>query len=223
MKIKAVIFGSTGMIGKSVLLECLENPNVESILAVNRHLIGIKHPKLQEVIHHDFYNLSSIAYLFAEFNTCFFCLGISAFRLPEEEYKKITYDLTMEAAKTLLSVNKNYTFCYISGAGTDNTEKGNAMWARVKGKTENALLAFGFKNAYMFRPGYIQPMKGVKSKTAWYNFFYFFFKPFYFLLKPFKGLVTSTDALSKAMINVVLKGYNKNIIESTDINKLAKL
>jgi len=222
MKIKAILFGSTGMIGQSVLQECLESANVESILVINRRSNGVKHPKLKELVQQDLYDLSSLSEAFAGYNTCYFCLGMSAVGLSEAEYHHITYDLTLNAATTILKVNKDFTFCYVSGAGTDSSEKGRMMWARVKGKTENALLAMPFKNAYMFRPGYIQPMKGIKSRTRAYNMIYTVFKPFYFMLKPFKGMVTDTSSLGKSMINVVLHGYDKKIIESVDINKLAK-
>ena len=222
MKIKPILFGSTGMIGQGVLMECLESPDVESILVVNRRPGGLQHPKLEEVIHTDFGNFSALVQVFARYDTCFFCLGVTAVGLREEEYHKITYDIATKAAEAMLKANSGITFCYISGAGTDSSEKGKIMWARVKGKTENALLAMPFRASYMFRPGYIQPMRGIRSKTRLYNMFYFVFKPLYFLLKPFKGIVTDTVTLGRAMIRVGTMGYGKKILESADINIAGK-
>jgi len=219
---KVILFGSTGMIGQGVLLECLESPEVESVLAVNRRAVSQSHPKLRELVHKDFSDFTSLIPVFAAYDTCFFCLGISSLGLSENEYSKITFELTTRVGETLLKANKDISFCYISGAGTDSSEKGKAMWARVKGKTENALLAMPFKKTYMFRPGYIQPLKGIKSRTAWYNMIYFIFKPFYFILKPFKGMVTNTESMGKAMIQAALHDYDKKIIESADINILGK-
>lgn len=222
MIIKTILFGSTGMIGQSVLRECIENANVESVLVINRQTCGISHPKLTEIIYKDLFNLSGLTNEMNGYNTCFFCLGISSAGLKENEYHKITYDLTLNIAKIILGINKEMTFCYISGAGTDSTEKGRIMWARVKGKTENALLSMPFKSAYMFRPGYIQPMKGIKSKTRLYNIMYAVFNPLYFVLKHFDSIVTNTETFGKAMINTVLTGYDKNILENKDINKIAR-
>ena len=161
MKIKAIITGSTGMVGKGVLLECLESPHVESVLVINRHSVDLKHEKLKEIIHTDFQDLSAIEEQLTGYNTCYFCLGVSAAGMSEKDYSRITYDLTLNFAQTLLKLNPELTFCYISGAGTDSSEKGRMMWARVKGKTENALLALPFKAAYMLRPAFIQPMKDI--------------------------------------------------------------
>ena len=221
MQIKAIITGSTGMIGKGLLLECLESPDVESVLVINRQTLGLRHKKLIEIIHKDFYDLTPVKEQLIGFNTCFFCLGVSAAGLSEKEYDKITYELTVNFAQTVLELNPAITFCYISGAGTDSTEKGGMMWARVKGKTENALLAMPFKRAYMFRPGFIQPMKGVRSRTRLYNNLYAVLKYFYPLLKRLPGYVTSSDRLGQAMLNVVLKGGDKSILKSRDINLLA--
>lgn len=219
---KVIIFGSTGMIGHAVLIECLEDVRISDILLVNRKTCGIQHNKIKEVLHNDFYNFNPIASQFAGYDACLFCLGISSVGLSEGDYHKITYELGIAAADALLRINKSLSICYISGAGTDSTEKGRTMWARVKGKLENKLLAMPFKGAYMFRPGYIQPLKGIKSKTNLYQFFYVIFKPLYFLLKPFKSLVTDSVTLSKAMINAGLMGYSKNILEVRDINELGK-
>jgi hypothetical protein len=218
MKIKAIITGSTGMIGKGVLLECLEDSRVESVLVINRQPVGMNHVKLKEIILKDLFDLSPAMNELAGYAACFFCLGVSAAGMSEKEYHKITYDLTLYFAQTLLKLNPDMTFCYISGAGTDSSEKGRMMWARVKGKTENALLSLPFEACYMFRPGFIQPMKGIKSRTRSYNLIYIVLKPFYPILKNFKSVVTNTEKLGQAMIHVGVNGYRKNILESSDIN-----
>lgn len=221
-KIKAIITGSTGMVGKGVLMVCLTNPDVTDVLVINRQPIGIQDPKLREIIHDNFYDLSAIEQELKGYNSCFFCLGTSAFGKKEEEYFRVTYDLTLHMAETLLKLNHNLTFCYVSGQGTDSSEKGSSMWARVKGKTENALLAMPFKGSYMFRPGFIQPLHGIKSKTALYNFFYVFFKPLYPLIKTlFPNSITTNEAIGKAMIAVALRGAAKRILNPADINLLA--
>jgi len=210
------------MIGQGVLRECLGNIQVETVLVINRQSCNISHPKLKEIIHKDLFDISVLKNDLAGYNTCFFCLGISSAGLSEKNYHKITFELTINIARTLSSINKEMSICYISGAGTDSSEKGKIMWARVKGKTENALLAMPFKKAYMFRPGYIQPMYGIRSKTKLYNALYAVLKPFYFILKYSKNSVTSSEALAKAMINAVSKGYEKNILNCSDINKIAE-
>ncbi len=208
------------MIGKGVLLECLDREDVESVLCISREPQDVTHEKLLEVIHQDFFDLSKVKEHFKGYNTCFFCLGVSAMGLKEDEYHRITHDLTVNFAKVVLEINPDITFCYISGAGTDSTEKGRTMWARVKGKTENDLLEMPFKNAYMFRPGFIQPMKGIRSKTPGYNRFYSTIRPFFPILKKMKKFVTTTEILGQAMINTVSGGYDKRILESIDINKI---
>jgi uncharacterized protein YbjT (DUF2867 family) len=222
MEIKAVIFGSTGMVGQGVLRECLESAQVVSVLVVNRQSGGVVHEKLQEVVHADFSDFSSLISLFARYNTCFFCLGVSAAGLAEKEYHKITYELTLKAAGTLLKTHQDFTFCYVSGAGTDNSERGRMMWARVKGKTENAVLSMPFKQAYVFRPGYIQPLHGIQSRIKTLNFFYKVFKPIYFMLKPFNSMVTDTSSVGKAMIRIASQGYHRKTIDMADINALAR-
>jgi nucleoside-diphosphate-sugar epimerase len=217
-----IILGSTGMVGKGVLLECLEDSDIKNILVLSRQTCNINHDKLREIIHEDFFDFSEIKEQLKGFDACFFCLGVSAAGLDEKKYSKITYDLTLGFAQIMLEQNPNSVFCYISGAGTDSSEKGKIMWARVKGKTENALLALPFKESYMFRPGYIQPLKGVKSKTRAYNVFYSIFKPFYFILKSFKGLATDSVTLGKVMIYVAMNGYDKRIISSKDIYMLSQ-
>jgi uncharacterized protein YbjT (DUF2867 family) len=219
---KILLFGSTGMVGKGVLLECLQDLRVEQVLVINRQPLGLTHQKLTEIIHANFFDFSILEEQLKTCDACFFCLGVSAVGLHEDAYTKITYDLTLNLAQTLVAANPDVVFCYVSGAGTDSSEKGRAMWARVKGRTENALLKLPFKAAYMFRPGYIQPLKGIRSKTAWYNAFYTVLKPLYFLLKPFKRFVTDTVSLGRAMIEVARNGYTKPIIESNDIYLLSR-
>jgi uncharacterized protein YbjT (DUF2867 family) len=217
MKIKAIITGTTGMVGEGVLHECLLHPDVESVLVINRKSCEVKHPKLKEIILKDFFDLSSIKEQLAGYNACYFCAGVSSVGKKEEEYKHITYDLTLNFAKTLLKLNSDLTFCYVSGVGTDSTEKGRSMWARVKGKTENDLMKL-FKNAYMFRPGYIQPIKGLKN----YYKIYKVFMPFYAILKIlFPKYVVTLEEIGKAMINVTLKGSDKKILECREIAELA--
>jgi hypothetical protein len=222
MKIRTIITGSTGMVGKGVLLECLESPDVEAVLVVNRSPIGFTHPKLVEILHPDFYDLSPVAEKLSGYNACFFCLGVSSAGMPEQAYAKVTYDLTIRFAQAVLGKNPGMAFCYVSGTGTDSTEKGKVMWARVKGKTENDLLKMPFKEAWMFRPGLIQPLKGIKSKTKVYRIFYIAIAPFYPLFKLLSpNILTTTAKVGKAMINVVLRGYPKKHLENKDINLLA--
>jgi nucleoside-diphosphate-sugar epimerase len=222
MKIRVVIFGSTGMIGQAVSRECIKSPDVERILLVNRRSSNVEHEKVKELIHSDFFDVSSLAAEFSHYDTCFYCLGVSALGLSEDRYSMITYEMTVSIAEVLIKAQPNFTFCYISGSGTDTSEKGKSMWARVKGKTENRLLSMPFNNAYMFRPGYIQPMKGIRSRTKWYNLMYAVLKPFYFILKRFKRLATDSSTLGKAMIRVALNGFHKHIIETADINFLGR-
>lgn len=217
MKIKAIITGSTGMVGEGVLHVCLNNENVESVLVINRKPCGVNHPKLKEIIHKDFMNLSEIKEQFAGYNACYFCAGVSSVGKNEEEYKKLTYDLTLNFAKTLL--NDEMILTYVSGSGTDSSEKGKLMWARVKGKTENDLLKLGFKNAFMYRPGYIQPIKGMKNTYKIYKFL----TPFYSIFESlFPKYVISLDELANSMINVTINGYAKNVLENEDIRRTAK-
>ena len=222
MKIRVIITGSTGMVGKGVLLECLKSPDVESVLVINRRPVGIEHEKLKEVIHKDFFNLTLVEHELKGYNTCYFCLGVSSFLMSEADYTRLTYDLTLNFAKTLLHLNPEMVFTYVSGAGTDNTEKGRSMWARVKGKTENDLLALPFEAAWMFRPGYIQPMKGIKSGTRLYNAVYTVFKPAYPVLKAIvPDKVTTTVQVGRAMIKLTRRAYEKKVLHSRDINALA--
>jgi uncharacterized protein YbjT (DUF2867 family) len=219
MKIKAIITGVTGMVGEGVLHECLLHPEVESVLVINRKPCGVKHKKLKEIIHKDFSDLSSIENQLSGYNACYFCAGVSSVGKKEDEYKRITYDLTLNFANTLVKLNPDMTFCYVSGVGTDSTEKGRSMWVRVKGKTENDLLKLGFKDAYMFRPGYIQPTKGLKNSYKIYKIF----APFYPVLKTlFPKYFVSLEEIGQAMINVTLDGSEKKILECKDISYVAK-
>lgn len=219
---KVIIMGSTGMIGKSVLLECMASDLIKSILIINRQPIGIQDKKINEIIHDDFNDFSTIRQHLKNYDACFFCLGVSSAGMSEYDYNKITYELTTGFARELIIQNDNLVFCYISGAGTDSSEKGRSMWARVKGKTENALLGMPFKASYMLRPGFIKPKKGIKSRTRLYNLMYSVFTPFYYILNPFGSLVTNTEKLGKAMIRIAEKGYDKKIIPTKDINLIAE-
>jgi hypothetical protein len=219
MKIRAIITGSTGMVGEGVLIVCLNSPQVESVLVINRKPCGIEHPKLKEIIHIDFMDLSQIEDELRGYNACYFCAGVSSVGKKEDEYKKITYDLTMNFAKTLLNLNSDMVFTYVSGSGTDSTEKGRLAWARIKGKTENDLLIMGFNDAYMFRPGYIEPIKGQKRAYKVYKFL----SPIYpLLVKLFPKYVGTMEELGHSMINVTLNGYGKKVLEVNDIRKIGK-
>ena len=219
MKIKAIITGATGMVGEGVLHECLLHPEVESVLVINRKPCGVKHEKLKEIIHKDFFDLSSIEEQLTGYNACYFCAGVSSVGKKEDEYKHITYDLTMQVANTLLKLNPDMTFCYVSGVGTDSTEKGKSMWARVKGKTENDLLKLPFNATYMFRPGYIQPTNGLKNTFLVYKLG----APFYPVWKLlFPKYVCTLKELGLSMINSSLYGSDKKILECKDIVQLSK-
>ncbi len=210
------------MVGKGVLLECLDSPDVESVLVINRKSLGLKHPKLKEVLHSDFFDLAPVASEMKGYDSCFFCLGVSSAGMKEEEYTRLTYGLTLTFAKTFISQNPGSVFCYVSGAGTDSSEKGKVMWARVKGRTENALLALPFKAAYMFRPGFIEPLKGIRSATKLYNTLYIILRPLFPIFRALPKYATDTVRVGRAMINVGLAGYEKNHLECTDINIIAK-
>lgn len=217
-KIKAIITGATGMVGEGVLHECLLHPDVESVLVINRKPCGVKHEKLKEIIHKDFFDLSSIENQLTGYNACYFCAGVSSVGKNEAEFKRLTYDLTLYFAKTLLRLNPEMTFCYVSGTGTDSSEKGKTMWARVKGKTENDLLKLPFQSAYMFRPGYIQPTKGLKNAYKAYKFF----APFYPIWKTlFSKYVTTLREIGLAMINVTQYDSDKKVLECKDIVRLS--
>lgn len=218
MKINAIIFGATGMVGEGVLHQALVHPDVASVLVIGRRSCGVKHPKMKELIHADFYDYSSIEAELTGFNACFFCLGVSSIGMSEATYRRVTFDLTMQAATTLARLNPDMTFCYITGAGTDSTEKGTVMWARVKGMTENRLMELPFKAAYMFRPGFIKPLKGQRSahtisKVAGALY------PLMSILVP--KYICTMEEVAKAMIHVVKAGYPSKILENNDIVRFA--
>ena len=219
---KVIITGATGMIGKGVLLECLDHEEISEVLVIGRSSIKMTHHKLKELIHNDFTNSNDVRDQLTGSDACFFCLGVSVGGMKEEQYKHITYDFTLTLAKTLHGINPDMTFNYVSGEGTDSTEKSRMMWARVKGKTENDLLKLGFKQAYMFRPGAIIPLRGIKSKTKSYQFMYDYFM---WLLKGIKAItpnsIVNTTQIGLAMINSVLKGYDKNVLRPKDIIALS--
>jgi uncharacterized protein YbjT (DUF2867 family) len=219
---KIIITGTTGMVGKGTLLEAIKDPNVESILIINRSTAGINDPKVKEVLHKDFFDLSAVRHGLTGYDATLFCLGVSSVGMSEGEYRRMTYDLTMGFAREVLALNPGMTFCYISGSGTDSSEKGRLMWARVKGKTENDLAKLGFKAVYMFRPGFIQPFDGVRAKSNTVNWMYRVFSPFYFLLKKIPAYVTDTRTLGRAMVRVARLGYDKTILENKDINQIGR-
>lgn len=220
MKLKAIITGTTGMVGEAVLHECLQHPDVEQVLVINRRPCGVSHSKLKEIIHTDFFDLSAIENDLQTYNACFFCLGVSSVGMKEETFTRFTHTLTMHVASVLVKHNPEMIFCYISGAGTDSTEKGRMMWARVKGKTENDLMKLPFKKVYAFRPGFLKPTKGLKNTLSYYKYITWLF-PLLRLVAP--KYVSTLKELGLAMINVALKGYDKPVLEVKDIVVLAKL
>ena len=220
---RAILFGATGMIGQGVLRECLADPEVREVLSVVRRPSGVADPKLRELVHADFFDYAPIEDRLTGYDACFFCLGVSSAGMKEPEYRRMTYDLTMAAAETLARLNPSMTFCYVSGAGTDATEEGRSMWARVKGKTENDLAKLPFAATYMMRPGYVQPGPGVRSKTALYRTFYTLLGPLYPLWRALlPGDVTTTANVGRAMIRVAQGGYERRVLEVRDINALAE-
>lgn len=219
---KVVLFGATGMVGSGVLIECLADPRVTSVVSVVRRSGGTAHPKLLEVEHRDFFDFAPLRNSFEGADACFFCLGVSSFRLTEAEYHRLTHDLTLAAARVVLDAAPRSVFVYVSGEGTDDTGGGRVMWARVKGKTEQALRALPFKAAYMFRPGYIQPLQGVRSKTSLYQAAYNILGPLYPLLQRLApSHVTTSVNVGRAMIEVAARGYPRPVLENEDINRAA--
>lgn len=220
MSLKVIITGATGMVGEGVLQECIANPMVEKILLINRKTTGVVHSKVKEIIHQHFNNLTPILDELKGYDACYFCLGITSLGVKEETYYDVTYKLTTDFARQLTLVNDHMTFCYVSGAGTDSSEKGKLMWARIKGKTENDLTKLPFKAVYNFRPGFMRPTKGAKNIKGFYkviDFLYPLFRsisPTYFL---------TLEEVAKAMINVTIKGYSKSVITIKDIAILSKI
>jgi hypothetical protein len=209
------------MVGQGILRECLLDPDVQQILSIVRTPSGQHHAKLRELVHADFFNYSDIKPQLTGFDACFFALGVSSAGMDETKYTHLTHDLTLAAAIALRDLNPNMTFLYVSGAGTDSTELGRTMWARIKGKTENDILKLRFKAAYMFRPGAIQPLHGIRSKTKLYQAFYTVLKPVMPLLKSaFPKYITTTEQLGRTMLKVAKQGYPKPILENKDIDSL---
>jgi uncharacterized protein YbjT (DUF2867 family) len=219
MKIKAIIFGATGMVGEGVLHECLHHPDVQSVLVVGRRPCNVHHPKLKELVHGDFFDYAAIEQDLKDYNACYFCLGVTSVGKKDQEYTRLTYDLTMQAARTLSRLNPSMTFCYVSGSGTDSTELGRIVWARVKGKTENDLMKLPFKAVYAFRPGFIKPIEGLKNA---YGVSKVLGKAYPVLKAVFPKYVCTLEDLGRAMIQVTLTGYSKRVLENKDIAELAK-
>jgi uncharacterized protein YbjT (DUF2867 family) len=219
--IKVILFGATGMVGQGVLRECLLDPDVTEVLSISRTATGQKNDKLRELLHADFGDYSKVEGQLRGYDACFYCLGISAAGKKEADYAHVTYDFTLAAAKVLVKLNPKMTFVYVSGTGTDSSEKGRSMWARVKGRTENALLALPFKATFVFRPGLIRPMHGITSRTKWYRAFYAVSAPVLPVLNAFfPGSVTTTERVGRAMLAVAKRGASKTALENADINAL---
>jgi uncharacterized protein YbjT (DUF2867 family) len=218
---RIMLFGATGMVGQGVLRECLVDGDVTQVLCVGRHPSGQSHPKLHELVVSDLFVYSAVEDRLSDFDACFFCLGVSSVGMSEQDYRRITYDLTLAAARTLARLNPQMTFVYVSGAGTDSTERGPRMWARVKGATENALMRLPFRAAYMFRPGFIQPLHGVRSKTALYRAAYVIAAPIFGLLRRWRpDSVTTSVQVGRAMLAVAKRGAPAPLVEMADINAL---
>lgn len=214
---RVIIFGATGMVGQGVLRECLLAEDVESVLVVGRQRTGVRHRKLREVTHTDFTDFSALTGEFAGADACFWCLGVSSAGLGEAAYTRITHDFTVAAARTLAQVNPDMVFVYVSGAGTDSTERGRRMWARVKGRTENAVLDT-FPNGYAFRPGFIAPRHGATSRTTWYRLLYAAAAPLVpLLMRVAPGSVTTTEQIGRAMLGAARTGYPQRVLSTRDL------
>jgi uncharacterized protein YbjT (DUF2867 family) len=223
MPMKLLLFGATGMVGQGVLRESLLDPNVEAVVTVGRTATGAQHSKLREIVRQDLWNYADIAPALSGFQACFFCLGVSSTGMTERDYERVTYAITLAAAETLCRLNPSMVFVYVSDAGTDSSEHGRNMWARVKGRTENALLRLPFEAAYMFRPGIIVPLYGAKSKTALYRVFYTLTQPLLPLLRAaFPNHVLTTEQIGRAMLAVARQGFPKRVLESKDIRAAAR-
>jgi uncharacterized protein YbjT (DUF2867 family) len=219
MGVRAIITGVTGMVGEGVLHECLQHQDVEKVLIINRRPSGISHPKLEEIVHANFFDLSSIESRLTGYNACFFCLGVSSIGMKEGKYYHFTFSLTLSFARKLLELNPDSVFCYVSGAGTDSSEAGRSMWARVKGKTENHLILLGFRDAYMFRPGFLFPTPGLNNTLKYYRYVNWLYPT---LRRFFPNHVSTLKELGLAMIHSVTKGHNNSVLEVRDIVELAK-
>src|SRR5882672_9507395 len=209
-----ILFGASGMIGKGVLLECLDDAGISKVLAIGRSACGVQHEKLEEVLHRDLLDFTPIAGRLAGYDACFFCLGISSAGMSEADYTRVTYDITVAAANAVLAANPKIVMCFVSGQGTDGTERGSSMWARVKGRAENHLHGMPFGAKYMFRPGFIQPLRGITSKTNLYRGLYVVLGPIFPLLhRLFPGSITTTERIGRAMIQVTRNGAPSAILE----------
>jgi len=218
---KVLLLGATGMIGQGVLRECLRDPAVSAVLSLGRSRIGVVNPKLTEIIHPELGDRSTLAPLLTGLDACFFCLGVSSVRLAAAEYERITYGLTISVAEMLLAANPRLTFVYVSGQGTDSTEQGRSRWARVKGRTENQLRAMPFAAVYLFRPGMVQPLHGITSRTRHYRLLYALLAPLLSLLRwLFPRSITTTQQLGRAMILVARDGYPTPVLEARDLTRL---
>lgn len=216
---KVIITGATGMVGEGVLQECIANPMVEKILLISRRVSGYTNTKIEEVLHSNFNDITPIAEIISGYDACFFCAGVSAVGMDEEKYRNLTYLTTMDFASVLSEISPQMVFCYVSGAGTDSTENGKQMWARIKGMTENDLMKLPFKAVYNFRPAFMKPTKGAKNVKGFYKVINVLF-PFFRLFS--KTYFLTLEEVGKAMINVTANGYEKNIIEVKDISDLSK-
>ena len=218
---KVILFGATGMVGQGALRECLLDAEVESVLVVGRSPTGQRNAKLREIVHENFLDYSAIESRLIGYDACFFCLGVSSVGMNEERYRQLTYDITLAAARTLARLNPQMVFVYVTGRGTESREKGSLMWARVKGKTENDLLKLPFRAAYMFRPAGIQPLHGIRSKTAWVQAIYVVAAPLLSLLnRVAPKYMTTTEQVGRAMIKVARNGFARPVLESEDINSV---
>ena len=219
---RVLIFGATGMVGDGVLHDCLADSRVTSILAIVRSPLAVTNPKLKELRRTDFFNYDDLAQELSTIDACFFCLGVSSAGMKEAQYHRLTFDLTLAAARALAKARPGAVFCYVSGEGTDSTARGRTMWARVKGKTENAILALPLKG-FMFRPGFIRPRPGMKSKTTLYRVLYAIGGPLYPVLTWLAPThVTTSENLGRAMIAVATSGYSKRVLENSDINAIGE-
>lgn len=216
-----IITGSTGMIGKGVLLACLNSEEIQEVLLINRSSVGMESPKIKELLLQDFTQVHEYSEELKGYDACFHCMGVSAVGMTEDKYHQLTFGISKSLADPLFELNPDLVFCYVSGTGTDSSEKGRIMWARVKGKTENYILSLGFKKAYMFRPGFVLPEDSIKSKTKLYNTIYVLLTPFYSWIKNSKN-VTTTRKIGKAMVHALTKEFSKSLLENKDINKLAE-
>ncbi|MDQ1829508.1 NAD(P)H-binding protein [Massilia scottii] len=220
---RVLLFGATGMVGQGALRECLQAADVEQVVAIGRMPTGQRHPKLRDVVHADLFNFASVAAQLEDFDACFFCVGVTSSRMSEPDYTRITHDMTLAVANAVVALNPRMVFVYVSGAGSDSSETSATMWERVRGRTENALLALPFRGVYIFRPGMIQPLDGIKSKTTAYRIFYSLMKPVLPLLRAaMPKHVLTTRQVGQAMLAVVRNGARKRVLESADIGPLGR-